>query len=796
MLRCDIDSSNSSIHRFCHDDTLPWFVYALEPPGSHRAEEAILLASTAMFVLGSLLFVLSFVSRVSGRGIFITPTVGIFLYASLSLFLPLMSYMLSQAKQSNGGGELPFYAHVILIWMLLVELFRKKVDAMLAAVRSSPLRAVHQQTLWGGIDQFVRISWIGYLIYTNVHGFRKPGFIILWALTIAKAAHRVAAVELAKTSFAIGKNPHLVVGYTAQMMAQEEEEMRDGDQAQAQAQAADGTRKSAALVSLSKCWYAVMGEEKWKAGRDGCSVQLLPLPAETDPEGKKMKKKKTTTKKKKKKEEEEVKTKTLITVGDIWELAESGNCGRPAADPLLDANPALKDLCLSFALFKLLRARFENLPVHEGVARKNRGFIFELGNGKDEEEAERAFQVIERDLSLVANSYHSASVIPAVLCGAWFLVGNSILVLLITLNQAFMVIYVTGNAQLVTVVACLARDVAKSSPMAADLYRCLCRKLLMMLTVTVSSINVGVCFILFFSFLLMEAWELVVYLLSDSFLVSLLCSYARRPRWQSSRCVRRALGALLWVKRVGRARAGVRFNQLCVLGLRRRRLHTLRVMISQLLPLPFFLGVPSVVVPKEVKRAVFASLRAKCGGEPLSNGAAVLRQRRCTQLEWACKSRSITVVIIVWHIATTILELDTKSSPAVQGKGSQAASTEVARTLSRYCMHLVACAPELLPGDVEGSKLVYQAMKRDVRSNKWRRSKKETVASMGDKLGTQLLEECTVEEAWSLLAELWTELVVYLAPSDNIEGHAMALAKGGEFVTTLWAFATHAGITR
>jgi hypothetical protein len=216
----------------------------LRPGAARQPQETILLASAVMFVLGSLLFVLSFVSRVSGRGVFITPTIGIFLYASLSLFLPLMSYMLSQAKQANSGSELPFYAHVILIWMLLVELFRKKVDAMLAAVRSSPLRAVHQQTLWGGIDQFVRISWIGYLIYTNVHGFRKPGFIILWALTIAKAAHRVVAVELAKSSFAIGKNPHLVVGYTAEMMAQEEEELkRDGDPA-------DGT-SSAAL--LSKC---------------------------------------------------------------------------------------------------------------------------------------------------------------------------------------------------------------------------------------------------------------------------------------------------------------------------------------------------------------------------------------------------------------------------------------------------------------------------------------------------------------------------------------------------------------
>jgi hypothetical protein len=199
-----------------------------------------------------------------------------------------------------------------------------------------------------------------------------------------------------------------------------------------------------------------------------------------------------------------------------------------------------------------------------------------------------------------------------------------------------------------------------------------------------------VCFLFLYTFLLMEAcWDIVVYVLSDSFLVSLMCSYARRPRWQSSRCMRRAFGALLWVKRVGRAcRGGAMCSQFCVLGLRRRRLHALRVMVSQVLPLPFFLGMPPVPVPKEVRRAVFRYLRAKAGGEPLSNGAAVLRQRGYKQLEWACKSRSITVVILVWHIATSIL--DNKSSPALQG--SQTASEEgeetttttmVARTLSR-----------------------------------------------------------------------------------------------------------------
>lgn len=315
--------------------------------------------------------------------------------------------------------------------------------------------------------------------------------------------------------------------------------------------------------------------------------------------------------------------------------------------------------------------------------------------------------------------------------------------------------------------------------------------------------------LLFLTFLLMEAWGFVVYVLSDWFLVSLLCQYAAKPKWQSSRCVRRAFGALLWVKRVGRPRTGVRFNQVCVLDLRR---HTLWVMVSKVLQ-HRFLGMPSVPVPREVKRAVYASLRARNGEHrpTLSNGVAVLHRRGCTQLLWACESSSITEVILVWHIATSLFEMKNSASAST---APPSAEETVATTLSKYCAYLVACAPELLPEDQEGSKRAYKAVKRDLRdalSKERRRSRSESrlervmrmggpeaAANMGAELGTQLVEECGDDAAqgWVLLAELWAELIVYVAPSDNIEGHAEALAQGGEFITLLWALSTHTGITR
>nr|TKW20408.1 hypothetical protein SEVIR_4G086000v2 [Setaria viridis] len=646
-----------------------------------------------MFVLGVVLFSLSLLGRLSGRAA-LNPTVRVFLYASFALFLPLMSYMFSQAKD---------------------EATNKQLQQGAAADRP-PLRTVHQQqTLWDAIDQVVRIGWIDYLIYL------------------------VATVEVAKRSFAVGKNTHLVVGYTAQML--EDEDLRD--------------EREEGAVLLRKCWYAVMGEDrlKRKVGLDGYRVEVE-LP-ESD---------------------EEIK-KDLVTVGDIWELAE-GSDGKPA-DRLLTDHPKLKDLCLAFALFKLLRVR------------------------RREDHTERAFHVVELELNFVMDYYHS--VVPVVLCSPWFLVGNYLFVFLIMVNQAIMVLFITGNGRLLQIIGCLARDVVTLSRRAIDLLRCLGHKLLRTVIIAFSSFNILVSLMLFLTFILMEAWEFVVYVLSDWFLVSMLCEYARRPTWQSLRCVSKSFRALLWAKWVGRPRAGMRFNQVCVLDLRR---HTPWVVISKVLR-HRFLGAPSVRVPAEVKRAVFASLAAKAtGGEPLSNGVA--------ELLWACESRSVTHVILVWHIATSIFEM--KNAAGAAGTTRSAEET-VATTLSRYCAYLVACAPELLPENQEGSERVYKCVKRALRSalsrKRWR-SKSETrfdqvmriegpdpdvAANMGAELGKQLLEDCgfdggNVGHGWALLAELWTELVIYIAPSEKIDGHAEALAQGGEFITLLWALATHAGITR
>ncbi|KAM0890948.1 hypothetical protein ACQ4PT_026724 [Festuca glaucescens] len=91
----------------------------------------------------------------------------------------------------------------------------------------------------------------------------------------------------------------------------------------------------------------------------------------------------------------------LITLDKVWGLHDSGLLGTTS-----DPDNKLKDVCLSFALYKLLRRRFYNLPIHEAELDKTRKLVFEgLLNEKDD--YERVFRVTGVELSFLHDLYHS-----------------------------------------------------------------------------------------------------------------------------------------------------------------------------------------------------------------------------------------------------------------------------------------------------------------------------------------------------------------------------------------------------
>ncbi|OAY79580.1 hypothetical protein ACMD2_24986 [Ananas comosus] len=742
--------------------------------GEGRSLDALMVVvSVIMGLLAVVLLVRGFLGRLSGSATSTTPTVRYFLWAVFALFLPLTSYMSSAAKNSH--EELRW--QLILLWTLLAELLRKKLEGV-RTINASPLQGVNKQSTWDAVEQIVRITWLGYLIYAYKV---KWVLVVLWAFSIVKVTQRVAAVEVAKRNFALGKNPHLIAGYMRQLSEEEQQQ---------ETAAAGGEEEKSMSTVMMACKYVFMGEDK--------------VERETGPHGYYSLKLSDAKQREK-----------MVTVGDVWRLAASGDT--------LFACPQLKvkDLCLSFALYKLLRRRFEEYPCAEAGRRQSLDFLLcgLLGDDKDisprdggsveEQKGERVFRVIEDELTFLRDYYYST--IPLMLLNLPFFLLNYVLVFIIPLF-CWIVIFVY---------IIIDRD---------GILRCLFYLLKNHVTVSIWYDPI-VTLLLIGTLFLLELAEVVIYVLSDWVMVSLLCHYTKKQSWRRSGSVRFALTAWRMVKTYWK-RASFEFNQHSVLEPHRRtlpifsqlvlRCHFLLVQSTLLkIVLPGrYLGVRSTPVPKEVKAEIVKYLLDNRGRSPvLPIGESVLRRNGAAgeELLQACKRDGAAETIIVWHIATSLYEMKHPSSPPSQQQPQQSddhdaqANRRIAETLSKYCTYLVGLAPELLPDNTEATVTVYKAAVKEIRDailkqhdhkvNNFVRvtsikNVNGTAAERGAELGHQLVVVRDERLVWKELAEVWTKIVVYIAPSDDVKSHAQALAHGGEFITHIWALLTHGGILR
>nr|CAB3451856.1 unnamed protein product [Digitaria exilis] len=250
------------------------------------------------------------------------------------------------------------------------------------------------------------------------------------------------------------------------------------------------------------------------------------------------------------------------------------------------------------------------------------------------------------------------------------------------------------------------------------------------------------------------------------------------------------------------------------------RTSSLLVLVRRLLRLPDQRR--KVKVPAAVNACIVNALRSVISNGSLSDGVRSLRRSQVGEsFIWACDGEGTSDTILLWHIATCILEVrhpcrhdQEQGSPPLSNISDHKI---VATHLSRYCAYLVTWSPKLLPDNVAWSKSLYKAVKKDaedalVAGHSAARSltpvveyqqlvetlsanSKHEVLKNGVKLGEQLVETIEEEEtAWKLLADFWSEMILYVAPSDNLEGHKEAIARGGELITLLWAMLFHAGI--
>ncbi|KAJ1695149.1 hypothetical protein LUZ63_011847 [Rhynchospora breviuscula] len=252
----------------------------------------------------------------------------IFLSSAFALFLPLMSYLFSQAKQHNSKGR----AQLILVWMVLIEFIRVRSGGSAWELKKSA-------------EQLVRLLWVIYLIYsyTRLDELRTRLFILcVYAFTYVVLTG--IAFNKAKGSYLIGKNPKLVQNYMKRVML-------EGD---------------LRTMPMNSCAYIVMGEENHDISISEDGYHL----GDRKPDH----------------------SEGLLTIGRVFQL------NTPEDEAFTKKYPYWRDFCLSFALAKMLRRRFANLPLDEAENDKALKFVLEgligyIGNNKDVQNNEESNEV-------------------------------------------------------------------------------------------------------------------------------------------------------------------------------------------------------------------------------------------------------------------------------------------------------------------------------------------------------------------------------------------------------------------
>ncbi|KAG2583295.1 uncharacterized protein LOC120712152 [Panicum virgatum] len=757
-------------------------------------EPNMVAASVIMFALAGLFFNLNLFSGITDTSAILDPKVRLFLSSALSLFLPVMSYLFSEAKNNhnaadqyytNKGGsayvaDLSLRAGIILAWMLLVELLRKKVDE------------IRMRGYSGTIQRAGRVVWLGSLVFFNIKSTgRKVVFAILWILCATRVLQRIAFTEFGKRSYAHGKNARLISSYMAQMLEQQQEEPR-------------ATVGVAGDEVLKECNYIVMGEEMLvdiEPTADGYKLDkkassrgyddgggVVRLIREND---------------------------GIVTVGKVWELDDKDKFFTS-----LEQIQRLKRICLSFALFKLLRRRFEHLPTLSKQEEDDSRDLLLKGlydtNGETaSSSAEAMFQVMNDEVNFLSEYYHS--VVPVVLASPFFLFLNYIILNIVIAVLCVMTVIICANGDVRYAFQSIITDNYTLKSGVFKIVICLLHRVNKP-EAFFSIVDLSITVLLFIIYFYEEIWEFFVFLLSNWFMVSMLYNYTSKPRWLRNTTFR---GTMFWVG----------FS--IIMWLRSKMSHPSRLEIKQFsvlnvrwpLKLPLFaaftgLAVQKRLVPNSVKKSIMDYLVEDGREIHLDRGRSALRKNFLSdKLSWACQSDSVAEVILTWHIATSIMEVERRPQSIA---AEETTFSRVAITLSKYCAYLVAFHPELLPENPEKVELVFEEMKKELKamigcreyyfSTQRARIQKlidgpttltpsdecSKVVRDGVKLGKLLMTDAA-DNKWKVLADVWTELIIYLAPSSDEErviGHEGALVQGSEFITVLWALTTHIGVSR
>ncbi|KAJ1277163.1 hypothetical protein BS78_05G273800 [Paspalum vaginatum] len=473
----------------------------------------------------------------------------------------------------------------------------------------------------------------------------------------------------------------------------------------------------------------------------------------------------------------------ITTVEEIWRC--TGNLLRH--DATANDSPekakrvqSLKDLCLSMALSKMLNRRFAGFELSEAELDKTHDLVFRgllIGNGHQQPH-ERAFSVIEEELGFVHDLYYTRYYY-LYQKGRFYALGLPIIMF--------------GLCSWLTYLLVKHRKESGTSLL---------------------SVTIFITAVLAF----LEAYQLHLYVASGWFKVALIQCYVSTPCLQTSAggCLEMVIGLLLRIKafRPWKNKLG-QYCLLRELGRSSRHRNFVHHFTRGLMDKARRKGSnTSVKLSGAVKQAIVASLLGSNGD--LSDGVRSLRNNGVhaqlsrvvlDEIACACDDGAVTHTILVWHIATTLCQqLDEQAKDM-----DTVARLATASTLSQYCMHLLAFAPNLLPDHSSVSEPILDEAINEVDELLKKHKKLDDrcrilmdysgndapLLTRAAKLARHLMNDIQGSTLrWKVLSDFWAEMMLYVSPSDDARSHLEVLAKGGEFITHIWALLTHAGVLK
>ncbi|KAK9750639.1 hypothetical protein RND81_02G210000 [Saponaria officinalis] len=474
----------------------------------------------------------------------------------------------------------------------------------------------------------------------------------------------------------------------------------------------------------------------------------------------------------------------IVTVEKVWQCEGELLTKR-------DVDGRIKDTCLSFALFWTLLRRYAGYPLPElsSPELKVEAWKFVrcwLMPDSSSATCEGTFRVIEEELSFLYDYFYTNN-FTFYYDNFWWMFSQPIIV---AVYIWFAMTYLLNKAKEHTQEHNI-YDVATT-------YGFLVTKIFMCVLLGYESAQIIV-------FAVITSW----------FTMECVCIYVRKHNRPRLKYTRRSIEKLCSL--AVRLRMKPWKRKLGQYSLLHSHAHVpihhsiLRLLNFQFLSMPE-LGLKeskSIKVSQAMKAAVVRHFQSS---EPwkLTNGKSSLHKYGVlTDFYQACGLETDVQTILVWHIATTYCEL------AQQNDHTDNDHVTVATSLSRYCAYLVGFAPELLPDPpnistdmlhgviLHANKIFkgcttmntkFETMKAMTNTAEFNTA--DPILTKGIWLGNSLVNRMMQSNngpLWQMLEELWVELLLYIAPSDNVAAHIRHLANGSEFITHLWALLTHAG---